>query len=115
MKRELVYLKPEIYSQLPDQAWLNPDKTIGVDFVGQKWIVDGDAGIQKATNVTEEPQVDIYGVPMSLVSIRRLARVVIDSQEEIVPILRYGQCRLPINVVTQQGTWTKPAPARERY
>ncbi|MBY0538980.1 hypothetical protein K2P56_00910 [Patescibacteria group bacterium] len=116
MKREsVIVIKPELYAQLPNQAWLNRDKTIGVEFAGQKWIVEGDAGTQVPTHITEKAIVDIYGVPMSLVSIRRLARVVIDKKEEIVPILRYSQCRLPINVVRQMGAWSKPGPARGRY
>ncbi len=115
MKRELVYLKPELYSQLPTQAWLNRDKTIGVDFAGQKWIVGGDAGTSEATSVAEEPIVEIYGTPMSLVSIRRLARVVIDANQEVVSVLRHSQCRLPIRVVQEMGAWSRPSPARERY
>ncbi len=117
MKGEPVYLKPEIYAQLPERAWLNSDKTISVEFAGQRWIVDSGAGTAKTTDVTEEPVLDVYGVSMSLVFIRRLARVVTDRRDELVPVVRYSQCRLPIHSVRQAGTWVKPAPAplRERF
>ena len=114
MKAELVYIKPELYSQLPQQAWLNRDKTIGVDFAGQKWIVDGNAGKPKPVTIAEKPIVEIFGTPMSLVSIRRLARVIIDPTQELVPILRHSQCRLPITVVQKMGTWVRPAPTQRR-
>jgi hypothetical protein len=114
MKTELVYIKRELYQQLPEQAWLNSDKTIGVDFAGQKWIVDGSAGIPKATVVTEEPIVEIYGTPMSLVTIRRIARIIMDAKDDPLPFVRHSQCRLPINVVQKMGSWARPSPMQRR-
>lgn len=114
MRGELVRIKPELYSQLPVQAWLNRDNTIGVEFAGQKWIVLGAAGKPKATSVEEYPIVEIHGMPMSLVSIRRLARIIMDTEEEPVPILRYSECRIPVNVVKKMGGWSRPGPVQRR-
>lgn len=110
-----MHIKPELYSQLPSQAWLNRDQTIGVEFAGHKWIVDGAAGKRSATSVDEYPVVEIFGTPMSLVTIRRLARIIMDKQEEPLPIVRYSECRLPVAVVKEMGAWTRPSPVQRRF
>ena len=104
----LVSLKPSMYSQVAQEAWINGDGKIGVRFAQQKWIVEGAAGVASWSEVSSDSVQELFGTYMSLVSIKRLARVLQRAEGALVPLFRYSECRLPISEVREMGRWRKP-------
>lgn len=100
---------PLLYPTVADRAWKNSDSTLSVEFDGETWKMVGVTGSDKSKRFEDEPLQYFDGIWMTLILIERAVRFVRNPRAETnIPIRRINQCRIPLSIVTTEGSWVRP-------